>query len=416
MTFRGASIALPLVVALVLATACTADAQTFTALYTFTGGADGGVPNGGLVRDTAGNLYGATTYGGSTNSGPTNCTLGCGVIFKLDTAGKETVLYQFSGGADGAHPQGPLLRDKAGRLYGTTSEGGLLSCNGGTGCGTVFRLASIGKIVVLHRFAGGSDGQSPNGALALDAVGNLYGSTILGGHNGRGIVFRLSATHKETILHSFPASASDGMYPNGLIRDAHGNLFGTTSFGNDSTLGKLFKLNAAGKETILFSFNGTEGEFPFSTLIQDGAGNLYGTTGFGGDLTCNARSSGCGTVFEFSTKGKETVLYSFAGTPDGDEPPAPVAANGSGDFYGVTRLGGTGNCPVQPDSGCGTVFQVNKGKTETLLHDFTGGADGWSPFAGLILNNAGKLYGEAPYGGTPGCGNVGCGVIFEITP
>ena len=410
MNFRGGSVALLLIGVVALAAPRMPEAQTLTVLYTFTGEADGGVPSGGLVRDEAGNLYGATTYGGVTN-----CSLGCGVIFKIDSNGKETVLYQFSGGKGGAHPLGPMLRGKDGYLYGATSEGGLLACNSGTGCGVVFRLSRAGKVVVLHRFAGGSDGESPNGSLLRDADGNLYGSTTLGGRNGRGTVFKLSPTHKVTILHSFPAYATDGMYPNGLLRDALGNLYGTTSFSNDSTLGKLFKVNPAGKENILFSFGGTAGEFPFSTLIQDTAGNLYGTAQFGGDLTCNAPSSGCGTVFKFSTKRKETVLYSFAGVPDGDAPQAPPVRDGIGNLYGVTRYGGTGSCPVQPQSGCGTVFRLDKGNNETLLHSFTGGADGWNPFAGLVMDSVGHLYGETSYGGASGCGNVGCGVVFRIT-
>jgi len=400
-------------VVLTLAAVATpaSQAQTFTVLYTFLGGTDGGYPSGALVRDPAGNLYGTTPYGGATR-----CSLGCGVVFELDPTGKENVLHSFTGGADGANPSAFLVRDKAGNLYGTTTNGGNLNCGGGAGCGVVFKLGRNRKQTVLHRFAGGADGEYPNGGLVRDSAGDLYGPTFLGGTNGSGIVFKLSPTRKETVLHSFPASATDGDYPNGLVEGAAGILYGTTRFGGVSDLGTVFKLNGTGKETVLDSFEGTQGEFPFASLILDRAGNLYGTTEFGGDLSCNAPSSGCGTVFKFDTRGKEKVLYSFLGVPDGDAPLAPLVWGANGALYGTTTYGGAGACQNPPQSGCGTIFRVDKTGKETLLYSFTGGTDGKYPFAGLIRDSAGNLYGTASQGAGTGCGSNGCGVVFKLTP
>jgi uncharacterized repeat protein (TIGR03803 family) len=267
-------------------------------LHSFTGGADGANPNfgdPGLLRDVAGNLYGTTGAGGDLACRFVPAALvgsgfpGCGVVFKLDTTSKETVLHRFTGGADGADPATGLVRDAAGTLYGTTFGGGDLACGGGSGCGVVFKLDTTGKETVLHKFTGGADGAAPSTAAGLvrDTAGNLYGTTFTGGHGcfgGCGVVFKLGTTGKETVLHTFTGGA-DGAGPEaGLVRDNAGNLYGTTDSGGDLTCGGgsgcgvVFKLDTTGKETVLHTFTGgKDGAFPAGRLIQDSAGNLYGT-------------------------------------------------------------------------------------------------------------------------------------------
>jgi uncharacterized repeat protein (TIGR03803 family) len=199
-----------------------------TVLYNFTGGADGFEPNGDLVRDSEGNLYGTAFEGGSSNAG---------VVFKVDPTGKETVLYSFTGGADGAHPYAGLVRDEAGNLYGTTGDGGNCEFN----CGVVFKVDPTGKETVLYSFtgSGGVDGGLPYGRLVRDKQGNLYGTTWAGGNQGSyctgfcGVVFKVDPTGKETVLYTFTGQA-DGANPfAGLLRDTQGNLYGTTQYGGD---------------------------------------------------------------------------------------------------------------------------------------------------------------------------------------
>jgi uncharacterized repeat protein (TIGR03803 family) len=238
-----------------------------------------------LVRDGAGNLYGTTQYGGTNG--------GYGTVFKLDANGKLSLLYSFAGTPDGDDPYAGLLRDKAGNLYGTTQYGGT---NGGYG--TVFKLSSKGKLTLLHSFAGTPDGVNPLAGLLMDAAGNLYGTTYYGGTKGGfGTVFKLNTKGKLNLLHSF-AGMPDGQNPySRLIRDAAGNLYGTTFYGGTAGYGAVFKLDTAGKLTVLHSFNDApDGAHPIGGLVLDKAGNLYGTTSDGGDLSCGF--SGCGTVFK----------------------------------------------------------------------------------------------------------------------
>jgi uncharacterized repeat protein (TIGR03803 family) len=234
-----------------------------------------------------------------------------------------TVLHRFTG-ADGARPAATLIADPAGSLFGTTYAGGV------SGYGTVFKLDKTG-LTVLHSFTGGADGGTLLGSLVRDSAGNLYGTTESGGAGGLGTVFKLDATGTETVLHSF-AGGSDGANPHaGLIRDAAGNLYGTTKFGGPSGDGVVFKVDKSG-ERVLHSFTGTDGAKPAAALIQDSAGNLYGTTSFGG-------AAGAGTVFKLDTTGTETVLYSFSGGADGSNP-FGLIQDSSGNLYGTTIRGG----------------------------------------------------------------------------
>jgi len=300
-----------------------------------------------------------------------------------------TVLYSFKGGADGVQPYAGLLRDAAGNLYGTTYSGGA-PCN----CGTVFKLDATGKETVLHSFAGG-DGQGPAAGLIRDAAGNLYGTTQYGGASGGGTVFKLDATGKETVLYSFTAGADGALPFSRLVRDAAGNLYGTTYFGDFCNCGTVFKLDATGKETVLHSFAGRDGQNPYAGLVRGAAGNLYGTTAVGG-------ASGQGTVVGLNAAGKFKVLHSFAGA-DGANPYAGLVRDAAGNLYGATQVGGSSN---NCSRGCGTVFKLDTTGAETVLYSFTGPPDGQYPFASLVRDAAGNLYGATFEGGASGKGTV----------
>jgi uncharacterized repeat protein (TIGR03803 family) len=314
-------------------------APSFSVLYTFTGGVDGGVPFAGLTADEAGNLYGTTSGGGNTGSPGPFGSAGCRVVFKLDRFAKETVPHAFTGGADGATPQAGLIRDEGVNLYGTASIGGNTStlCPNPHGCGVVFKLDPFGNETVLHAFTGGVDGGFPVAGPIRDEAGNLYGITPIGGNTssslcgfgsaGCGVVFKVDPSGKETVLHAFTGGA-DGGGPQaaGLIRDADGNLYGTTAFRGNITAtsrcgvfgcGVVFKLDPSGKETVLYTFTGgADGNGPFAGLIRDDAGKIYSTTDAGGNTSsssCPQGSLGCGVVFKVDPSGRETVLYAFTG-------------------------------------------------------------------------------------------------------
>ena len=277
---------LAVVLALAMIVPPSAQAQNYTesVLHSFAGRIDGTEPLfSGVIRDPAGNLYGTTYSGGTSNYG---------TVFKIDTSGNETVLYSFTGRADGRTPYAGLVRDQAGRLYGTTYNGGLRTAMCTSGCGVVFEVNANGQEKVLHYFTGGADGALPIGGLIRDEAGNLYGTTQMGGASGSGTVFKLDATGVETVLYSF-AGVPDGQYPfAGLIRDSAGNLYGTTSNGGAIGFGTVFKLDAAGHETVLYSFTGgSDGGSPQAPLLRDKNGNLYGTTFRAAPITVSERYS-----------------------------------------------------------------------------------------------------------------------------
>jgi uncharacterized repeat protein (TIGR03803 family) len=403
MRFQGLAQVVTLVFALgivlVLATP-SAHAQTLTTLYTFTGGADGGTPYAGLVLDSEGNLYGSTNVGGS---GLFGCIDGCGTVFKLDTAGQETVLHSFGQTVtDGESPHGSLFRDPAGSLYGSTAFGGSYDS------GTLFRVGTNGKEAVFS-FSGGTNGGFPDAGLVPDAAGNVYGTTTSRGSecppHGCGTVFKVNSSGKETVLYSF-AGGTDGSEPNStLVRDSAGNLFGTTIQGGASGFGTVFEVNSAGKETVLYSFAGEpDGSTPYAGLVMDSAGNLYGTTAEGG-------SYNSGTVFKLDPTGQETVLYNFCSQDcaDGALPYAGLIRDSAGNLYGTTLAGGGSSFE-------GTVFKLAPSGQETVLYSFSGYSDGGVPYGGLVMDSAGDLYGTTSQGGIYIAGSPGYGTVFKIVP
>jgi uncharacterized repeat protein (TIGR03803 family) len=375
---------------------------TETVLHVFQGNTnnDGASPFGGLVIDSAGNLYGTTAYGGAGNCVVLGVFTGCGTVFELSPPQQkggvwtETILYSFQSGGDGYVPSGDLVVDKSGNLYGAMLVGGGLgesnNCDNAfyAYCGTVFELSPPKKKgqqwteKILHSFAGiiplatVGDGATPVGGLVLDAKGAIYGATELGGYNcphasgwGCGTVFKLTQPVKkngswtENVLYRF-RTLPDGAWPfAGVILDKQSHLYGTTPQGGEGNgSGTIFRLDVGSHgewaEKILYSFEGgNDGAEPHASLAMDSLGNLMGTTlGAGG-------ANRHGVVFRFSTAlgvpvgGALTPLYAFLGSPDGARPSAKLVFNKNGSSFSTTADGGSGTgCGL---GGCGTVFEVS---------------------------------------------------------
>jgi uncharacterized repeat protein (TIGR03803 family) len=258
-------------------------------------------------------------------------------------------LYAFSGGSDGGNPIGALIMDQSGNLYGTTLEGG------SAGLGTVFKVASAGAETVIHSFQGGSDGAEPGAGVISDGNGNLYGTTQFGGTGngnncgggdfGCGTVFKIAPDGTETVLYSFQGGGSDGFVPeSALLMNSSDNILGTTLGGGPSDQGTVFKLGSDGTETVLYAFKGgTDGCLPRAGLVMDKTGNLYGTTPFCGTMRCRD-VGGCGTVFKLKPNGVEEVLFRFAsGAGGGRNPVAALVEAKKGVFYGTAAEGGKKN-------------------------------------------------------------------------
>jgi uncharacterized repeat protein (TIGR03803 family) len=419
--------------------AVRAQAQTETLLYSFGGfTGDGATPNSALIFDSAGNLYGTTQAGGI------GCpNQGCGTVFQLAPASgggwTESVLYQFTGGSDGSGPHGRLVMDAAGNLYGTTARGGVSCTIAGTqGCGVVFELSpsSTGTWTetVLYDFTGGNDGAGPLAGLVFDASGSLYGTTSYGGHSfgflTAGAVFQLVPTSsgwQENSIYTF--HGPDGAQPaSTLAFDAAGILYGTTQEGGSticsSGCGVVFKLTPTSSgpwnEKIAHYFTNTNGAIPYAGVTFDSAGNMYGTTLYGGILGLCFKS-GCGTVFELSpnpTGGWHQVRTFKFVESNGYNPYAGVTLDASGNVYGTTLFGGDLTTCGDKD-GCGVAYKLaptSTGWSQTLLHVFaTTTTDGDRPAGEVILDAAGNLYGTTQYGGN--LLNLSTmGTVYEITP
>ena len=400
-----------------------------TVLHTFAGSpADGALPFFGLLEDVSGNLYGTTTQGG------TQCQDygGCGTVFKLTSDGTETILYNFCTQAncvDGYNPWSNLIEDGDGNLYGTTLEGGA------NGDGTVFKLAPDGTETVLYSFCSltnCADGTLPEGGLVIDQAGNLYGTTTSGGTStgpycGCGTVFKITPNGAETVLHSFcsASNCADGLFPMAsVIADSAGNLYGTTIYGGSGTgyscygfpgCGTVFKIDTSGNEKVLYSFcaeqNCPDGMEPESPLLIDSSNNLYGTSRGGTGTYCSP--PGCGIVFKVAPDGTETVLFSFCNEPscvDGANPyNAGVVADRKGNLYGSTIDGGKN--PRNPN---GTLYRITRKGKEFLLGTFDKSSHGFDPVGTPIANSTGTLFGTTQLGGDKRCNPpYGCGVIFS---
>lgn len=349
-------------------------------IYEFSGEPDGRYPEAGLLLDPAGNLYGTTYYGGTHHNG---------TVFKLAPDGTETVLHNFSyKRSDAANPRAGVIMDSSGNLYGTTGGGGV-----GSLLGTVFKISPDGTETILHSFTG-SDGLAPVAPLIIDKAGNLYGTTVAGGTGtcgGCGVVFKIAPDGTASVLYSFQGG-KDGADPEaGLLVDSAGIFYGTTSEGGiNDTNGTVFKLAPDGTETILHRFKGSDGNLPWGGLIEDAEGNLYGTTSEGG-------SYGGGTVFRLTPDGTETVLHSFSGRKDGSSPLDTLLMDKEGNLYGTTNLGGATDRCFAPN-GCGTIFRLTPDGTLTVLHTFTK-ENGELPYGGLVADKSGYLYGATQKGG-----------------
>lgn len=335
-------------------------------------------------------------------------------------ATQYAVIYRFHGAPDGQYPTGDLVADPAGNLYGTTSAGG------SNGLGSVYQLTppTSGKLwaeTVLYSFATGGDGTNPVAGLVRDAAGNLYGTTFIGGQGFAGTVFELSPPSSaggawtEKVLYSFTGFA-DGSRPQcKLLLAKNGALMGTTFSGGAHSAGTVFKLTppsvpgGAWVESILYSFTGRgDGAFPWPGVVADKAGNLYGVNEANG-------VNSYGTAFELSPPvggvgaWQETILHSF-GLFEGANPVGELVLDQAGNVYGMTNVG--------PGSvSCGTVFQLvppaSKGGawTENILYTFTCGNDGGDPYSGLVFDSAGDLLGADAYQGS-----YGGGAIFKLSP
>ncbi|HEX4013350.1 MAG TPA: choice-of-anchor tandem repeat GloVer-containing protein [Candidatus Cybelea sp.] len=323
-------------------------------LHAFSGGKDGEAP-GAPVNVVDGHFVGTTVFGGGGKCKEARAR-GCGTIFQLTASGTETVLYRFPGGAGGSQPDAHLAYLN-GALYGEARAGGKGTCGFGPGCGLIFKMSPSGRVTVLYTFKGKRDGGSPQGGLVL-FDGAFYGTTVAGGSRacyfafGCGTIFKISPSGIKTTLYDFMGSWNDGAIPSGRLALLDGNLYGTTETGGGVNCGltyylpcgTVFKVTAAGKEDVIYNFKTLpDGSEPNGVIAYGGM--LYGTTPNGG-AGCNL---GCGTAFELSPAGQETVLYSFQGGETPSTPGADLLESG-GAFYGTTEAGGT--------HGDGTVYAL----------------------------------------------------------
>lgn len=367
---------------------------SFTTLGGFNNTNSGANPYAPPVLGADGNLYGAVPFGG---------TNGAAVIFKITTNGQQTTLFTFNT-TNGASAVGQLVSGQDGSLYGVAGSGGT------NGQGTIFAVTTNGAFTLLYSFgmvtnaAGYAlDGASPYGGLIQGRDGNFYGTTYQGGPTNKGTVFQFSTNGTLTVLHSFLGDdgSDDGAYPYTapLVEGADGIFYGTTSEGGTNGSGTtfdgtIFRVTAAGAFTTLFEFNKTNGLNPYAGLSFGTDGKLYGSTVNGG-------ANGYGTVFQITTNGSLTTLIQFSGT-NGAFPEGGVVPGPDNILYGTTYEGGT--------QGYGTVFQLTTNGLLTTLYSFTNSTDGSNPYAGVIRDAGGNLYGAALYGGTLG----GYGTVYRL--
>ncbi len=370
----------------------TATAETVLHSFALSGDGNSPAPYSSLVQAKDGNLYGMTNGGGANSNG---------AVFEITTSGTENLLYSFGASlTDAAYPWSSLIQATDGNLYGMTTAGGT------NGTGAVFKLTTAGAESIVYSFgATTGDGSTPWGGLIQATDGNLYGVTYVGGTNNKGAVFKITmtGTPTESVLYSFGATATDGVWPIGsLIQATDGNLYGMTNTGGTYGKGVVFKITMTSTptETVLWSFGGAgDGTLPLGSLIQASDSNLYGMTQSGG-------ANNMGTVFKITTTGTETVLHSFAGgAGDGNKPLGSLIQGSDGNLYGVTEWGGANGLIAGP--GYGTAFKITTSGAMTLLYSFGATAtDGSGPIGSLIQASDGHFYGMTFQGGTYAVGTV----------
>jgi uncharacterized repeat protein (TIGR03803 family) len=444
--------ALVATIALLLAANIPASAQsdktpadeppTYSALYAFTGVTDGGYPTSAnpLAIDREGNLYGTTFVGGYFTNCPLGCGTvycpqGCGTVFKVNRDGRESVEYTFTGlPSDEKFPDSNVIRDEEGNLYGTAVD-------------FIYKISPSGHETDLYRFPS-SDGGSPSSALIRDREGNLYGVSSSGGldecrynfHGSCGVVFKIDPRGRETVLYAFTGGADGGSPQGALVRDEEGNLYGTTLFGGalnsvacfannpggNAALpfgcGVIFKVDRDGKETVLHEFDAYVDGYDPTGLTRDRDGTLYGTTYYGGSPDQTDQGlSGYGIVYKLDRSGKYTILHNFTGKADGGSPLGPPLPIGK-DLYGTASGGGKldddpngGSAPFFGKSG--VIYKLDQSSKETVLYTFQGLADGAIPESQLTQDNEGNLYGTTGSGGNFNAYYCpyGCGVVYKLT-
>jgi uncharacterized repeat protein (TIGR03803 family) len=416
--------------------ASIAAAQTSeTVIHQFTG-ADGAAPNGQLLVDSSGNIFGTTQNGGTS----TACTSGCGVVFEISpTSGGGwlyRIIHDFQNQPDGANPRTSLSMDSAGNIYGTTVYGGTgaFDCTGG--CGTIFMLSPSSNghwtETVLYRFQSLTDGREPIDGVTIDAHGNLFGVTQFSDNATQyiGEVYELSPSGGKwtfTTLHNFIPNGTDGYYPlAGVVLDAAGNLYGNTQFGGNNSgcyqqgCGVIYELspssNGTWTENILYVFEnlaGDGGSIPSGRIAMDSAGNIYGTTEYGGYISSNCPAPGCGTLFKLVNNGgtwTRTTLHFFGdNAEDGKNPLGPVTLDSAGNLYGTTQYGGASLAQTLSH---GNVYTVPAAGAYMPLHSFNTIAGGEIPWAGVTPDSHGNLWGTTFVGGQDQ--GDGYGVVFEL--
>lgn len=390
---------------------CVASASSTKVRYSFMGGNDGEYTDTDLVLDAAGNIYGTSVSGG---------TLGTGTVFQLTPSGggwTHSVLYSFTGGADGGQPYKGVTLDAQGNLYGTAVVGGTGGVCVEAGCGVVYKLTETGGVwtqSVIYNFTGGNDGYGPGSGLTFDTNGNLYGMTPVGGASGQGVIFQLhplsGGALKFNLVHTFTGGTDGGTGSAGrLILDAVGTLYGVATAGGTNGKGTAFKITPGsdGSWTFqtLYAFKGQpDAGFPYGGLAFDTAGNLYGTTYYDG-------ANGLGSVYKLTNKnGKwsESVLYSFKGGSDGSSSISNVVFDALGNLYGTTSEGGAG-------CSCGVIFELTPGQNgkwqEKVAYRFQGSPDAGFAYNGMVSSASGRFYGATVHGGA-----TNDGVVYQFKP
>ena len=340
---------------------------------------NGSTPNGGVILDSSGNLYGTTAYGGAN---------GDGAVYEIAN-GTTTIsdLASFNS-VNGSAPYGSVTLDSSGNLFGTTSGGGA------NNVGTVYEIANGSSAITTLASFNAATGDIPASGVTLDSSGNLYGTTQNDGDNGQGTVYEI-ANGSNTITPLASFNTTDGSTPyGGITLDSSGNLYGTTEYGGDANGDGLVYEIANGSNTItpLASFNSINGANPYSGVTLDSRGNLFGTATYGGD------TNGDGTVYEIANGSSTITLLASFDTTQGANPYGGVILDSSGNLFGTTVGGG--------DNGQGTVYEIANGSSAiTVLASFNS-ADGAFPFGGVTLDGSGDLFGTTAYGGDSGQGTV----------